>query len=116
MSDDWHVVGNADDIDEEDVVRATAGDLDLAIYNAEGGFYATGDLCTDEQASLSEGVVIDDIIECPLHQGRFHMPTGEPKRPPVALPIRTYPVKVEGGKISVRLDGEEAPANAPAGG
>jgi 3-phenylpropionate/trans-cinnamate dioxygenase ferredoxin subunit len=48
--------------------------------------------------------VIDDIIECPLHQGRFHIPTGAPKGAPVHLPLRTYPVKVEGGEVFVGID------------
>ncbi len=105
MSDTWHFVANTDDIEEEDVMQAEVGDLELAIYNVKGTFYATSDICTHGQAYLSEGVVIGDIIECPLHQGRFHIPTGAAKGPPVALPCQTYPVKVEEGKIYVQTDG-----------
>jgi nitrite reductase/ring-hydroxylating ferredoxin subunit len=103
MSENWYHVADTDDIDEEDVMGAKVGDLDLAIYNVEGTFYATSNVCTHGQAEMSEGIVIDDIIECPLHQGRFHIPTGAPKGPPVSEGLATYPVKVEDGKLYVDI-------------
>ena len=108
MTDNWHFVGHADDVEEEDVIEATVGRLELAIYNVGGAVYATSNICTHGQASLSEGVVIDEIIECPLDQGRFHIPTRAPRGAPVSKPIRTYPTKAEGGKIYVLLDVADA--------
>jgi 3-phenylpropionate/trans-cinnamate dioxygenase ferredoxin subunit len=106
MSENWHHVANTDDIEEEDVLGAKVGDLALAIYNVEGEFYATSNVCTHGQAEMSEGIVIDDIIECPLHQGRFHIPTGAPKGAPVSEALTTYPTKVEDGKVFVDVGGD----------
>lgn len=103
MSDNWHRVAAADEIEEEDVIQVVVGDHVLAVYNVGGKYYCTSDICTHGQAPLSEGVVIDDIIECPLHQGRFHIPTGAAKGAPVSLPLDTYETKVEDGKVYVRL-------------
>ena len=49
--------------------------------------------------------MIDDIIECPLHQGRFHIPTGKAKSPPVCIDLKTYPAREEGGRIQIGLPG-----------
>jgi 3-phenylpropionate/trans-cinnamate dioxygenase ferredoxin subunit len=92
------------EVEEEDLVGVTLDKREIAIYNLKGRFYATDNLCTHEYACLSQGFVIDDIIECPRHQGRFHIPTGEPKGAPVHIPLRTYPVKVEDGAVFVGID------------
>ena len=109
--DSWHLVASTEDIDEEDVLQSRVGELLLAIYNLDGEFYATSNICTHEDACLSEGVVIGNIIECPRHQGRFHIPTGKPKGVPATVPIRTYPVKVIDSQIFVAVsewsDGNE---------
>ena len=64
--------------------------------------FATDGLCTHEQFHLADGLVMDDIIECPKHNGRFNYKTGEAKGAPVCVNLRTYPVKVEGGESSSR--------------
>ena len=43
-------------------------------------------------------------IECPKHNGRFDYGSGEPTRVPARVALRTYPVKVEGGRILIALD------------
>ncbi len=101
--DNWHLVASTEDIEEEDVIQARVGDLLLAIYNLDNEFYATSDICTHEETCLSEGVVVGDIIECPRHQGRFHIPTGMPRGAPVNVSLRTYPVKVIDNKIYVAV-------------
>ena len=47
--------------------------------------------------------VIGDIIECPLHQGRFHIPSGGARSAPACRNLRTYPVRVEDGSIFISL-------------
>lgn len=104
----WHRVAATTDIPDEDVIRVEIGALGIAVYHVEGQYYATDDCCTHQQARLSDGFVIDKVIECPLHQGRFHIPTGTAKGAPVTRNLRVYPVKVASGQVYVRLaeDGE----------
>ena len=101
--DNWHRVGPADEIDEEDVMRFDLGDRTFAVYNIEDGFFATDGLCTHEDQHLADGLVMDDVIECPLHQGLFHIPTGKAKSAPVCIDLKTYPVKIEDGDIYINL-------------
>jgi 3-phenylpropionate/trans-cinnamate dioxygenase ferredoxin subunit len=48
---------------------------------------------------------MDDIIECPMHNGRFHIPTGRVEGPPACDPLRTYPVRIQGGQLQIEVDG-----------
>ena len=92
------------DVEEEDLVGLKLDGRDIAVYNLGGRFYATDNICTHEHACLSEGFVIGDVIECPRHQGRFHIPTGAAKGAPVHIALKTYPVKIEGDDVFVELD------------
>ena len=92
------------DIDEEDVMRFDHGAKTYAIYRSpDDRFYATDGLCTHEAVHLADGLVMDNIIECPKHNGRFDYTTGQAKGAPVCINLKTYPVKVEGGKVFVDL-------------
>ena len=107
MAEEWHLVAETNDIEEEDVLGVNVEGTAVAVYNVDGEFYATENICTHAFAFLSEGIVIDDIIECPVHQGRFHIPSGKPKGAPVSVALDTYATKVEDGKVYVRIDGGE---------
>nr|WP_298100973.1 MocE family 2Fe-2S type ferredoxin [uncultured Shinella sp.] len=102
MSDTWIEVCAADDIDEEDVIRFDHAGRTFAIYRSpEDTYHATDGLCTHEKIHLADGLVMDHIIECPKHNGRFNYKTGEAKGAPVCVDLRTYPVKVEGGTVFI---------------
>lgn len=73
----------------------------LAVFNIDGTIYATDDKCTHAQASLSEGSVEGDVVECPFHGGKFHIPTGEPRARPVKKQLRTYEVRIVGGEVMI---------------
>jgi MocE subfamily Rieske [2Fe-2S] domain protein len=110
--DDWHLAGDASSFEDEDVEQLWVGSLAIAICRAEGQFYATQDLCTHEHAYLSDGVVIDCVVECPFHQGRFDVRSGKPLGAPVIVPLKTYPVKVVDGRIYVQVNMSETRADA----
>ncbi len=104
LTDEWKIVAQVGDIDEEDVMQFDCGNRTFAVYNTEQGYFATDGLCTHEDQHLADGLVIDDVIECPLHQGRFHIPTGKAMSAPVCVDLKTYPVQVSDGKIYIRVD------------
>ena len=105
MSDTWIEVCAADEIDEEDVVRFDHAGRTFAVYRSpEDTYHATDGLCTHEKIHLADGLVMDHIIECPKHNGRFDFTSGQAKGAPVCVDIATYPVKVEGGRVLIRLD------------
>ncbi|MCC7104364.1 MAG: non-heme iron oxygenase ferredoxin subunit [Chloroflexi bacterium] len=75
----------------------------IALCNADGEYYAIDDVCTHDGGPLDQGEVFGDEIECPRHGARFSIKTGEALTLPAVLPVRTYPVKVEGSDILIEL-------------
>ena len=112
QDEDWHFAGMVDDFEDEDIEQVKVGPLAIAVYRAKGEFHATQDLCTHESAYLSDGVLIDCVVECPFHQGRFDVRSGAALSAPVHIPLKTYPLKTVGGKIYVKVSCAEAEADS----
>lgn len=101
----WVEVCAVDDIDREDVIPFEHLGCHYAIYcSPDGTFYATDGRCTHERASLADGLVMDHIIECPKHNGRFDYRTGEGKGAPIRVNLRPYPVKIDRHIVSIEID------------
>jgi 3-phenylpropionate/trans-cinnamate dioxygenase ferredoxin subunit len=103
-TNNWVDVCAEDDIDEEDVISVEHDGRQFAIYRSpENTFHATDAICTHEHANLADGLVMDDIIECPKHNGRFNYKTGEATRVPARVNLCIYPVKTDAGRVFVNL-------------
>ena len=103
MSVTWIDACAEDAIDEEDVIRFDHGGQTFAIFRSpDDRYFATDGLCTHEQVHLADGLVMGSIIECPKHNGRFDYKTGEAKGAPVCVNLKTYPVKVENGRVFIQ--------------
>lgn len=100
----WINACAASEIDEEDVIRFDHAGQSLAIYRLEDNlFFATSGFCTHENVHLSDGLVMGRIVECPKHNGRFDIPTGHAKGAPACINLKTFPVKIEDGRVFVNL-------------
>ena len=69
----------AADLPPGSVKSFEVGDEIVAVYNIDGTFYATEARCTHATADLADGILEGDVIECSLHFGAFHVPTGDRK-------------------------------------
>lgn len=92
------------DVAEGTVKSFEVANYVIAVYNVGGEFYATDNECTHGAASLAEGILEDDIIECTLHFGAFNVKTGEAVQAPCFTPLRTYKVVVEDGQVCIDFD------------
>jgi 3-phenylpropionate/trans-cinnamate dioxygenase ferredoxin subunit len=102
---EWVEACGADDVEKEDVIRFDHEDRTFAIYRSpDDEYFATDGFCTHERAHLADGLVMDDIIECPKHNGRFNYKTGAARGAPACVDLATYPVKVEAGKVLILVD------------
>ncbi len=99
----WHRVARADEIDDDEPKRVMVGNEDIALYKVDGSIYATSDICTHAFASLSEGFQEGAEIECPLHAGRFHIPTGKALSDPVTDDVQIFEVRIEDGEVLVKV-------------
>jgi 3-phenylpropionate/trans-cinnamate dioxygenase ferredoxin subunit len=104
MSETWIAACETGDIEPEDVIRFDHGDRTFAIYRtADDRYYATDGLCTHARVHLAGGLVMNEIIECPKHNGRFDFTTGQALGAPVCVNLKTYPVRVEAGRVFLLL-------------
>src|SRR5437763_11792288 len=86
-------------------LKVESGELVLAVFNVEGEFFVTDDMCTHGPGSLSEGYIEGDVVECNFHNGQFNIKTGEVVSPPCMVPVRTYPVTVIDGRVTIAVQG-----------
>lgn len=105
MSPPWIAVFDQADLPEDDVVGVAVAGRDIALYSVEGAVFATDNLCTHGHARLCDGFLEGHEIECPLHQGRFDIRDGRPTCAPVTEAVKTYPVKIEAGRVYLQLPG-----------
>jgi 3-phenylpropionate/trans-cinnamate dioxygenase ferredoxin component len=100
----WIEACATDEIDAEDVIRFDHAGKTYAIYRSpDDAYFATDGLCTHEKVHLADGLVMDDIVECPKHNGRFNYKTGEAKGAPVCVDLKSYPVRVQGGRVLIEV-------------
>jgi 3-phenylpropionate/trans-cinnamate dioxygenase ferredoxin subunit len=99
----WIEAAALSDIEDEDVVRFDHAGHTYAIYRVNDNVYASDGLCTHEHVHLSDGFVMDHVIECPKHNGRFDIRDGRPLCAPVCEKLKTYPAKIEAGRILIEV-------------
>ena len=73
----------------------------LAVFNLDGVYFVCDDTCSHGQASLSEGTIEGDRIECPWHNGQFCIRTGAALTAPAVAPITVYPVTLKEGMVFI---------------
>ncbi len=100
----WIAVAALADFAASDSIAVDVAGKEIAIFLVAGGVFATANRCTHGDASLCDGFLEGHEIECPLHQGRFDVRTGRPTCAPVTEAIRSYPVRVEAGRVLIALD------------
>ena len=81
----------------------------IALFNVDGEFYATDDVCTHEESSLSDGYISGRVVECATHFAKFDICSGEVLSLPATRPLATFSIKIEGDEVFVDA-GDRAPA------
>jgi nitrite reductase/ring-hydroxylating ferredoxin subunit len=79
---------------------------EIAVFLVDGRHFATSNICTHQFAYLTDGYVDGEYVDCPMHQGRFHIPSGAAIEGPVTQSLRTYLLRVDGDDVQVELPGE----------
>ena len=91
------------DLEDGEIFQAEVeGVGKLAIYKIGDAVYATDDMCTHGQASLSEdGYIEDGNVICSWHDGAFDIITGKTTALPCMVDLKTYPVEIQGDDVMV---------------
>ncbi len=97
----WIAVAATADIAPGDYAQVEIDGELVAVFNANGQFYAIQDVCTHDGGGLSGGAVEGDVVICPRHGARFCMRTGQALTPPAYEPVRTYRTRINNGMVEV---------------
>jgi 3-phenylpropionate/trans-cinnamate dioxygenase ferredoxin subunit len=83
------------------------GPLAIGVYNLGGELYALEDRCSHDDGPLAEGEldVEGGVAVCPRHGARIDIRSGRPLSLPAVLPVDTFRVAIEDGRVVVELDG-----------
>ena len=99
----WVRAAARGDLAEGEVLGVEIAGRSIALYAADDGIFATDNICTHAYACLSDGWLDGEVIECPLHAARFDIRTGKVLDPPATEDLKTYPARVVGEEIQIRL-------------
>ena len=103
MSSEWIGAANETELWDGAGISVLVQGRDIALFRIGDTVYATDNLCTHGHARLCDGFIEGHDIECPLHQGRFDLRSGQPTCAPATEPIKTYPVRIEGGRVFLSI-------------
>lgn len=101
MKNEFVEVAKAGELRPGTMKRIDLGARRILLANVEGRLCAVDDTCTHEEASLSTGVLKGRLVKCPLHGSRFDVCSGEALEEPAQENLRSYPVRLEGGRILI---------------
>lgn len=101
---EWVCVARRDELAEGAMIAVSVPGKRLIVYRTAIGYFATDRRCTHQGADLLRGYFDRDIIECPVHQGRFSVRTGAPLNAPACIQLKTYPAKIMNDDICVQIE------------
>ena len=104
----WLFAANCSDFADRDVIGVECAGQRLALYRLPDGYFATSDVCPHQGGSLSEGCVVENFIECPLHFALFEIRTGVADGGITSTPVKTFKTRLDDGKVFVEMDKHES--------
>jgi nitrite reductase (NADH) small subunit len=113
VQEGWFYACREEDVPENGGVCVKYNDEQIALFHftRRGEWYATQNECPHrQQMALSRGMIgtqgDDPKVACPFHKRTFSLKTGECLNAEGCGSIKTYPVKVEEGKVFIAVEGE----------
>jgi nitrite reductase/ring-hydroxylating ferredoxin subunit len=102
MPSTWTKVAATDQLAPGNAMKVDVNGQELALYNVDGKFYCTSNICPHQGGPLAEGMIEGTTVVCPWHAWVFDVTTGQsPVNPRAKIPC--IPVKVEGKDVLVSV-------------
>jgi glycine betaine catabolism B len=111
LSKDFVKVADVKDIQPSEMKEVEVNGQNICLVNVGGKYYAIGSICTHEGGPLADGTLEGYEVECPWHNSKFDVRTGEVISPPASEPEPAYEVKVDGSNILIKtqVKGKSSP-------
>lgn len=99
----WTEVGLLADIPKKGSRVLVTADGDVAVFRTSSDqVFALFDQCPHKKGPLSQGLVYDNRVACPLHNWVIDMNSGEATGPDEGC-TRTFETKIENGTVFISL-------------
>jgi len=103
----WYDLGNVVDIPLRGARRAVIEDKTIGLFRtADDTVYAISDKCPHKQGPLSQGIVHDNCVTCPLHNWVIDLSSGKAVGADTGS-VERYPVKIVDGRVQLLLNSNE---------
>ncbi|MBV9474026.1 MAG: nitrite reductase small subunit NirD [Solirubrobacterales bacterium] len=99
----WVTVGRADDVPYLEGRSVRIGDRRVGVFRLPDGWAAIDHVCPHKAGPLSDGIVADSCVTCPLHGHRFSLLTGE-RQDAEGPGVQTYEVRERDGYLELGLE------------
>lgn len=98
------IVGKESEIQPGTSQKVVVNGADVLVVNIDGRFYAVGDTCTHQGASLSEGSLDGSTITCGWHGAQFDCKTGRLTKFPAQIKdLGSYRITTESGNVFIEV-------------
>lgn len=103
INQNWVSVGNLNDIPRRGARCITSGEQKIAIFRtADDRIFALEDKCPHKNGPLSQGIVHDGCVTCPLHNWVISLETGLAQGTDEGQSL-SFPTRVDGDDVFISL-------------
>ena len=96
----WIELGQAETFATEEHQCIEVDGHPLVVVHRAGTFYVIANICPHAGLPLGEGDCRGLVLTCPFHGYAYNVKSGANiDFPDLEVPVRTYPTKVEAGKL-----------------
>ena len=114
LTRNWIAVGSLADIPRRGARCVKSGDMTIAIFRtADDGVFALEDRCPHRNGPLSQGIVHDGCVTCPLHNWVISLETGKAQGADEGA-VASFPVKLDGEIVLLDIGSRGRPARTEA--
>ena len=99
----WVKVGDERDIKENYGKEINVNGIRIALYHANGRYYAIEALCRHQDGSLAPGKIDGEVVECPLHSWHYNIKTGELLDFLEGVKLTTYKINIKDNEIFIEI-------------
>jgi nitrite reductase/ring-hydroxylating ferredoxin subunit len=99
----WIKVGHQEEIKDNHGKEITINGTRIALFYANGKYYAIEALCRHQDGSLAPGKIDGEVVECPLHSWHYNIKTGELLDYLEGVKLTTYKVNIIDNGIFVDI-------------
>lgn len=103
LMQNWVAIGSLNDIPRRGARCVKNGDMTIAVFRtADDRVFALEDKCPHRNGPLSQGIVHDGCVTCPLHNWVISLETGMAQGADEGSTV-SFPVKLEGDTILLAM-------------